>query len=272
MLRSALGSGAARCWSVRSNPAVASRGGGSGLRVPPRALLSSTSRHCASNSVTVKWVQRTASEHIGLLLLPVRHAFHTGKLWVLRQVYPSVYASEDFGEGATQAFRFVQEGMGDLRDVREIRELVSDDLIERLREEAKKAEKRDDDAVFKSVLDAEFLGLWNATATVDDNGEASIFVTAVISACEEYTSVASSSGDADEDVAEKKKEDNTENAKDGDADKVTELVWHVSRIHKWTFKRHLPDEPAQELGDWCVVGVDKRRWRLPPLARSLMRQ
>lgn len=195
-------------------------------------------RCCASRGGRpVRVTERSFSDLADLALLPLRHTIYSVNLWVLRLVFPGSWSADDFHTGAPQAFRHVTEHLED-RDARPLNGVVSDELIRELQQEVSAAVQgeREQQVIFKAVLDARLLGVFTVSARTDEHGAAAVFVTGLLGAVEEYASASSGTG----------------------------VPWHVQRLHKWTFKRALPDEDGGEAGDWQVVAMSKRRWR-PPL-------
>jgi len=179
--------------------------------------------------------ERRVSELIDVLILPLRHTVYSVNLWVLKMVYPGSWNHAEFNEGVVQAFRHVTLHMDDRDSMRLLSGLVADNLIENLQEGRAGAS---DKAVFQSVVSVKMMGIFTASARVDEMGSAAVWVTALLNATEEYNL---------------KKDYEAEGSK-----------CHVRRIHKWTLKRTLPENPQeQELGDWHVVAINKQRWSPP---------
>jgi len=188
----------------------------------------------------VRVVERSFSDVIDLVILPLRHTVYSVNLWVLRFTFPGCWNFQEFYAGSSQAFRQITEHLQE-RDTRSLDGLVADSLLHELRAEATAAEDggAERSATFKAVLDARLLGVFTVSARSDEMGDAAVFVTGLIAAVEEYVPVAK-----------------------GDA--PPGQPWHVRRIHKWTFKRQLPSEDSGgQPGDWQVVSMNKRRWQPP---------
>mmetsp|Transcript_73690 Transcript_73690/g.216251 ORF Transcript_73690/g.216251 Transcript_73690/m.216251 type:complete len:246 (-) Transcript_73690:13-750(-) len=226
-----LGSGA-NCRQVL--PSLTSSGGFSAAR-----CCASQQQQQQQQGPPIRVVERSLSDFIDVVILPLRHTVYAVNLWSLRFAFPGSWNASEFHAGAPQAFRHVTEHLED-RDVRPLNGVVSDELINDLRTEATTAAESGHDprANFQAVVDARLMGIFTVRVRTDEMGDAAVFVTGLLAAVEEYAPSTASSANAGR-------------------------PWHVRRIHKWTFKRQLPSEDGEEPGDWQVVAMNKRRWQPP---------
>jgi len=207
-----------------AEPSAASNGGASSSGSSPKRK-------------PVVFIERKIGELVDVLLLPFRHTVVNVNLWAMKFAFPGSWDANEFWTGAPEAFRMVTELLDVKdRDVRPLQGLISEQLLEELREASSAPSAPDAPQVtFSEVLDARLLGIFTVRMRVDSaTGGAMVHVTVLIGATEEYL------------VGE------------------DEEKWHVKRIHKWKFKRDLPSEEGEALGDWQIIEINKKRWQPPP--------
>merc|ERR1719343_217421 len=79
--------------------------------VPPRWCSSQSGQRPSPQLVT----ERSISDVVDLLILPLRHTIYSVNLWTLSLVFPGAWKSVDFFEGAPQAFRHIAANL-DMED------------------------------------------------------------------------------------------------------------------------------------------------------------
>ncbi|CAE7939914.1 unnamed protein product [Symbiodinium necroappetens] len=135
-------------------------------------------------------------------------------------------AAHDGGHGSDMR-SFLDQG-----DFVSLRRVMADGLVEELRQTHGKLSKGLD----YELREVFQLGIFHAMVQAEELGGEAVSVTPLLRVTEKYT-----------------------------LQKDPSVWWEVRRLHKWTFKRHLPDEDGNEASDWHIVSMDKRRWRPPGL-------
>eukprot|EP00439_Symbiodinium_sp_Y106_P026164 s4122_g3.t1 len=146
-------------------------------------------------------------------------------------VYPGTWCARDFRAGASEAYKQVN-CLLDQGDFVSLRRVMADGLVEELRQSHGKLSKGLD----YELREVFQLGIFHAMVQAEELGGEAVSVTPLLRVTEKYT-----------------------------LQKDPTVWWEVRRLHKWTFKRHLPDEDGNEASDWHIVSMDKRRWRPPGL-------
>lgn len=187
-----------------------------------------------------KWldvVDKTGSDVVDLLISPLRHGVYNMFLLPLNIAYPGAWDAAAFKKGAPCAFRHVVERLDDARTIAvELRHAVSAELLQELqkRAEAQAKDAQFATAAFSRVVDVRVHAIFTVRVSTDDNGTEAVWVTALLDALEEYRATTDLEGDA--------------------------AGWRVRRLHKWKFKRILPEENEGAYGDWVVVDMNNWRW------------
>merc|ERR1719506_2305285 len=78
------------------------------LLIAPAIRFGSSGRRLASENTSV---ERTFSDIIDVIILPLRHTIYTINLWALRFAFPGSWDADEFWTGAPQAFRLVTQHM-----------------------------------------------------------------------------------------------------------------------------------------------------------------
>mmetsp|Transcript_33629 Transcript_33629/g.77624 ORF Transcript_33629/g.77624 Transcript_33629/m.77624 type:complete len:217 (-) Transcript_33629:101-751(-) len=196
------------------------------LRRLPRCAPLLRVRYC-SDQPQPKVLQRNLASSLDLLTITVRTLISSIKLRALEVVYPNTWNARDFREGAAEAFKLVNSLL-DEGDFVALRQLLAEDLVEDLR----KNHKHLTEGLDYELQEVFQLGIFHSMAKADENGLEAVWVTPLLRVTEKYA-----------------------------LQKDASVWWEVRRLHKWTFKRILPDEDGSEASDWHIVKMDRRRWR-----------
>ncbi|CAE7195491.1 unnamed protein product [Symbiodinium natans] len=196
----------------------------SGLHIGPLGASARLAKPLQSG----RWKGHKRGQSGDMKTINVRHVISSVKLRTMEVVYPNNWCARDFRAGAAEAYKQVN-CLLDQGDFVSLRRVMADDLVEDLRKTHAQLSKGLDYEL-KEVFQ---LGIFHAMVKAEEFGTESVCVTPLLRVTEKYT-----------------------------LQKDPSVWWEVRRLHKWTFKRHLPDEHGNEASDWHIVAMDKRRWRM----------